>query len=105
MIEERLQDLRKIATHANAVFSKLYDGFGTSVGISRYPESSNAEIITIDSLRSDKRVALVVIAENPGVVALAQGVRNTDEFTSLEEYPIDGLSSSDVVKAMESAFC
>ncbi|UZJ45812.1 hypothetical protein OOT55_07115 [Marinimicrobium sp. C6131] len=105
MTEERLQDIQSIAMHANTVFSKMYDGFGTTVGFSREPQLPNADIITIDSLRSEKRIALVVIDEKPGVVALAQGVRGTEDFTSVEEYPIDSFSSNDVVKAMESAFC
>ena len=95
-------ELFAIAVDANEVFSKLYEESVTSVGVTRNPHAFDA--VTIDCALSGKRIAIVVKADIPGVVAAGVGTRGADGPDNFSETPLAEFNAEFVLKIMQDNF-
>ena len=94
MSEENLFKLSGMAATAQAEIQKNYKGVDPIIGLIRNLRASGfpADAMTIDCLKSGKRITLVLHDDKPGEVAYQFGFRDKDPDMDFEYLAFDKVT-------------
>jgi len=101
-----LDELSEVVAKANDLFYQKHDSIDTLMGImdkTLRAQGMKADAITIDCVKLDKKVVLLIHDEKPDRVSIALGNKNGDIFSS-SEYALTDVTENLVLGIMEMNF-
>lgn len=98
-MENRLEEISDRITAAHATVQATYQQINPVVGVNRQMRKAGvpADSITIDCLRTDKRILLVLHDENPDQIYYQFGIRTEDPGKEFQMIPSAELTEQQLV--------
>ena len=101
-----LKKLSETIAEANDVFDARYKDVDTMLGImdqALRKQGINADAVTIDCLRLNKKIVFLLHDDKPDIVDIAFGNKEGD-IQSSSEYDLNQISVEKVIRIMEDNF-
>jgi len=106
MSEKNLQLLSDLVTEAHSQIQQDFDYINPIVGVSRGMRSVSipADAMTIDCLRTGKRIIIILHDEQPEVLQYQFAYKDKDPAEEFQLLPIENLSKKILYDWMKSYF-
>lgn len=107
MSENDIEQVAEIAELAHQKFVERNRQSVSSIGIISSKIRAMgiaADAVNIDCGRSDLRLVLIVLDQDPGKVGIGIGRKETNDYEMIKQLPIDDLEQSDVLEILENRF-
>jgi len=101
-----LKKLSEIIAEANDVFDARYKDVDTILGImdqALRKQGINADAVTLDCLRLNKKIVFLMHDDKPDIVDIAFGNKEGD-IESSSEYDLNNISAAKIIDIMEDNF-
>lgn len=106
--EHSIDSVAEIAVAANDAFTARHPGAATSVGVVSSTIRAmgvNADAVNIDCLHSGQRLVLIMLDQNPGMVGIGIGQKDTiGNYQLIKHLPCTELSVPEVDQILEARF-
>lgn len=102
-----IETVAEVAEQAHQDFMDRNQGASATVGIISSKIRAlgiAADAVNIDCVRSDLRLVLIVLDQNPGTVGIGIGRKETNEYEMITQKPVSELVKSDVIELLEDRF-
>ncbi len=106
LTDNPLMTLSDVATEAHARIQKDFKNIDPIVGVSRNMRSAGipADTMTIDCLRTGKRIILILHDQQPDIVSYQFSYRDKDPDHSFEQIQLSELSAQKLYEWIHSYF-
>ena len=106
MSEQALKTLSDIATEAHTRIQKDFEDINPIVGVSQGLRNSGfpADAMTIDCLKTGKRIIIILHDQKPGIVSYQFSYRDKDPSSHFDELEFSELTASTLYEWMKGYF-
>lgn len=106
MTDDQLKEISDRITNAHARIQENFDQINPVVGVNRQMRTAGipADAMTIDCLKTNKRILVVFHDEQPEIAYFQFGLRDQDPGPSFETLAFDGLTEQQFYDWMVEQF-
>lgn len=105
-VDKQLERLCELATEAHTRIQKDFGDIDPVVGVSQGMRKTGvpADLMTIDCLRSGKRIILVLHDQQPGIVSYQYAYKDKDPGNNFEQIPLAELGAEQLYDWIKGYF-